>query len=221
MQPSSYRSDVLVILQLKVTLRGVRPPIWRRLEIASSTTLLELHHVLQGAMGWSNCHLHLFAQNGVFYGAPDRESGLPMRSEGLARVCDLLPAPRARLIYEYDFGDGWVHDVVVEARGEAQPDARYPRVTAGKRACPPEDVGGAYGYAALLEALADPTHDDHGRMIEWLGDAFDPDRFDVVSANDRLPTRQRVAHPDALLALALLLRARSGSTLFNAHSAQR
>lgn len=185
------------ILQLKVTLRRVRPPIWRRLEIPASTTLFELHHILQGAMGWTDSHLHQFVQNGVFYGAPDREFGLPMVSERQTRVGDLLPTVKARLIYEYDFGDGWEHEVVVEALLEAQPDARYPRVMAGKRACPPEDVGGAPGYAAFLEALADPTHEDHASMFEWIGGPFDAERFDVVSANDRLPKRRRVARPDA------------------------
>lgn len=186
-----------IILQLKVTLRLVRPPIWRRLEIPADSTLLELHHILQGAMGWTDTHLHQFVQNGVFYGTPDREFGLPMVSERKTRIGDLLSTVRSRLIYEYDFGDGWEHDVLLEALLEAQPDARYPRVTAGKRACPPEDVGGAPGYAAFLEALADPTHEDHASMLEWIGRPFDAERFDVVSANDRLSRRRRASRRGA------------------------
>ena len=185
------------ILQLKVTLRGVRPSIWRRLEIPTDTTLLDLHHILQGAMGWTDSHLHQFEQDGVYYGAPDREFGEPMVSERRTRVGDLLQAPKARLTYEYDFGDGWEHEVVVEARVEAQPDARYPRVTGGKRACPPEDVGGAPGYDAFLAAMTDPIHDEHASMLEWIGGPFDAERFDVISANDRIPKRRRVARPDA------------------------
>lgn len=185
------------ILQLKVALRRIRPPIWRRLEVSADASLFELHHILQAAMGWTDSHLHLFEQNGVYYGAPDREFGMPMVSERRTRIGELLPAARARLVYEYDFGDSWEHDVVVEAVGEAQSEARYPRVTAGKRACPPEDVGGTFGYIEFLEAIADPTHDDHARMLEWLGGPFDPERFDVVSANDRLPRRRRTARPDA------------------------
>lgn len=185
------------ILQLKVTLRGVRPPIWRRLEISTDTTLLEFHHILQAAMGWTDSHLHQFEQNGVCYGAPDRDFGQPMVSERRTRVGDLLPTAKARLTYEYDFGDGWEHEVFVEALLEAQPDARYPRVTGGKRSCPPEDVGGAPGYDAFLEALADPTHDEHASMLEWIGGPFEAERFDVISANDRLPKRRRLSRPDA------------------------
>lgn len=183
------------ILQLKVTLRHVRPPIWRRLEVRADSTLFELHRVLQGAMGWTDTHLHQFEQDGVRYGAPDREFGLPMRSERRTRVGDLLSAVKSRLRYDYDFGDDWQHDVVVEALLDEQPDARYPRVTAGKRACPPEDVGGPWGYAEFLAALADPHHEDHAHMRERAGDAFDAERFDLLVANDRLPGRRARAAP--------------------------
>ncbi|MBK6840694.1 MAG: plasmid pRiA4b ORF-3 family protein [Gemmatimonadetes bacterium] len=114
------------ILQLKVALRRIRPPIWRRLEVSADASLFELHHILQAAMGWTDSHLHLFEQNGVYYGAPDREFGMPMVSERRTRIGELLPAARARLVYEYDFGDSWEHDVVVEAVGRRNPRRDIP-----------------------------------------------------------------------------------------------
>ena len=179
------------ILQLKVTLRHIRPAIWRRVEVPAGLSLLDLHHVLQGAMGWTDSHLHQFEHDGLMYGPPDREFGEAMISERKTRVGHILDRPRARLTYEYDFGDGWEHEVVVEAMGEPVPDARYPRVTDGKRACPPEDVGGPSGYEDFLAAVANPEHEEHASMLEWIGGPFDPESFDVIVANDRVPRPRR------------------------------
>jgi hypothetical protein len=184
------------ILQLKVTLRYIRPPVWRRVEVPVDITLLDLHHVLQAAMGWTDSHLHQFEQGGLTYGPPDREFGGPVISERKTRVGQVLDRPKARLAYTYDFGDGWEHEVVVEAINDPAPDARYPRVTDGKRACPPEDVGGPPGYEEFLEAVTNPAHKEHASMIEWIGGPFDPERFDVIVANDRVPRRRR-ARPGA------------------------
>lgn len=101
------------------------------------------------------------------------------------------------LIYEYDFGDGWEHDVVLESIAEAESGLRYPRVIAGKRACPPEDVGGYSGYEEFVGAIIDPAHDEHESMLAWAGGRFDPEKFDVIAANDRVPKRRASARRNA------------------------
>jgi hypothetical protein len=118
-------------------------------------------------------------------------------SERRTRLSDLLHRPQDRLIYEYDFGDGWEHDVVLETLAEAQPTVRYPRVIAGKRARPPEDVGGFPGYAEFLAAIGDPKHEEHNSMLEWSGGPFDPEAFDLIAANDRVPKRRASRRRDA------------------------
>ena len=113
------------------------------------------------------------------------------------RLSDLLLRPKDRLIYEYDFGDSWEHEVTLERVGDALPDARYPRVTDGRRACPPEDVGGVPGYAEFVDAIRDPHHEEHASMLEWVGGDFDPEFFDLITANDRLPRRRTARRRDA------------------------
>ena len=185
------------IYRLKVTLRDIRPAVWRRIEVPADTPLFDLHRVLQGAMGWTNSHLHQFIHRGTYYGPPDRDFGTPTVSERRTQLHDLFHRPKDRLIYEYDFGDSWEHDVVLEAIVEPQPSVRYPRVIAGQRACPPEDVGGFPGYAEFLEAIKDPHHEEHERMIEWIGGRLDPEEFDLIAANDRVPKRRASRRRDA------------------------
>jgi hypothetical protein len=184
------------VFRLKTTLRNIRPAIWRRLEVPGDLSLFELHRVLQGAMGWSDSHLHQFIHRGTYYGAPDREYGTPTVSERHTRLADLLGRPKDRFVYEYDFGDSWEHDVVLEEIHDAQPGVRYPRVTAGKRACPPDDVGGYSGYAEFVAAITDPSHDEHDSMLTWIGGRFDPEQFDLLVANDRVPKRRTLARRD-------------------------
>jgi hypothetical protein len=185
------------IYRLKIALRGIRPSIWRRLEAPADLTLFELHRAIQGAMGWTDSHLHQFFHRGTYYGAPDREFGMPTVSERRTKLRDLLGQPKERLIYEYDFGDSWEHDVVLEAITEPEPGARYPRVIAGKRACPPEDVGGSSGYAEFVAAVTDPTHEEHESVVQWVGGPFDPERFDILVANDRIPKKRTSGRRDA------------------------
>ena len=187
-------TPITLLYTLKVTLRDIRPPIWRRIEAPAGLTLLELHHLLQVAFGWTDSHLHQFIHEGLHYGAPDREFGMPFISERRTRLGDLLMQPKQRLTYEYDFGDGWEHDVVLETIGEPGAGLRYPRVIDGKRACPPEDVGGVPGYEEFVAVLRDPMHDEHQGMLAWAGGRFDPEEFDLIDVNDRLP-RRRVLRP--------------------------
>lgn len=175
-------------LQLKVTLSGIRPPIWRRLVVAGDATLAELHVVLQVAMGWEDEHLHCFRIGDVRYG-PEADGELDDVDEGSVVVAEVLGAEK-RGTYEYDFGDSWEHQLLVEKTDPPVEVADVATCTAGRRACPPEDCGGIWGYANLLEALADPTHEDHEELLEWLGEDFEPEAFDVAAVNadlERLP----------------------------------
>ena len=171
------------VFRLKVTLRGSKPPIWRRFLVPGGITLKRLHDSLQAVMGWTDSHLHQFEADGVLYGTSDREFGVTRVSENRTTVDQLLRRPKDRLTYEYDFGDSWEHDVILEAVLPPRNDARYPIVEAGRRACPPEDVGGIYGYAHFLEVLANPKHPEHQEMREWVGGSFDPESFGVHEAN--------------------------------------
>jgi hypothetical protein len=168
--------------RLKITLRGMRPPIWRRIEVPSDVTLFELSAVLDAAMGWLGGHLHAYDADGVIYQLPDGfDSPFGRRAvdERKARLGKVLSTAGAKMTFDYDFGDGWQHDVIVEAIGPVEPNVTYPRCVTGRRACPPEDCGGAWGYGELLEILADPNHPEHAERLEWCGGAFDPDDFDV------------------------------------------
>jgi hypothetical protein len=180
------------IYRLKVTLRGSRPPIWRRIEVPSDITLAQLHDVIQLAMGWTNSHLHQFRRGSTCYGPDNTELDMPpQQNEKQVRLNGVLRKPKDRLAYEYDFGDGWEHDVVLERSAAGLPDAPQVRVTGGKGACPPEDVGGIGGYYGFLEAIKDPAHPEHDDMCEWYGDAFDPNAFDVEEVNKHFLARTR------------------------------
>jgi hypothetical protein len=171
------------VYRLKVTLRGSKPPIWRRFLVPAGITLKRLHDSIQAVMGWTDSHLHQFQKDGVLYGTSDREFGMTRVSENRTTVEQLLRSPKDRLTYEYDFGDDWVHDVMLEAVLPPGGDGRFPIVEAGRRACPPEDVGGVYGYAHFLEVLANPKHPEHAELMEWASESFDPELFDVQEAN--------------------------------------
>jgi hypothetical protein len=172
--------------QLKVTLTGIRPPIWRRLQVSSSINLRRLHDVLQAAMGWTQSHLYLFEVGDVEFGEPDEEFGMPIRSAKATPLRKIAPQPGAVFRYEYDFGDSWQHRIEVEKVLPPEPGASYPRCLAGKRACPPEDVGGIWGYEEFLQAIRDPEHEEHTAMLEWAGGAFDPEAFDRQAVNEEL-----------------------------------
>ncbi|MDG4766965.1 plasmid pRiA4b ORF-3 family protein [Solwaraspora sp. WMMD406] len=165
------------IFRLKVTLTDVTPSVWRRLLVPGGYTLDRVHRVIQHAMGWHDCHLHSFEIDGAQYGVPDPDGELLLRDELDVRL-DVVAGKGARLRYTYDFGDWWEHDVVVEDVSLAEPDVRYPLCLDGAGGCPPEDVGGAYGYAEFLAAVADPAHPRHADMIAWAGPRFDPHTFD-------------------------------------------
>jgi hypothetical protein len=171
--------------RLKITLRGSKPPIWRRFEVPSDITLARLHAVIQLGFGWEDCHLWVFETQAGRYGVADPD--LEIRSAVSKKLSAVADWPGDKLRYEYDFGDSWDHDIVVEAVQPAERDVAYPRCLAGKRACPPEDSGGTWGYSELLNTLANPRHENHTQVLWWLGISspadFDPDRFDLDQAN--------------------------------------
>lgn len=172
--------------QLKITLTGIRPPIWRRVQVSSSINLRRLHDVIQAAMGWTQSHLYQFQVGDVEFGEPDDEFGMPIRSAKSTPLRKIAPQPGAVFRYEYDFGDSWQHRIEVEKVLPPELGATYPRCLAGKRACPPEDVGGVWGYEEFLEAIRDPEHEEHEAMREWGGEAFDPETFDLRAINEQL-----------------------------------
>ena len=153
------------IYQLKVTLDEVEPPVWRQLEVPGDITIAKLHSVIQLAMGWLDYHLHEFRIGEVAYGEPDPEfdDDREVKDDRRARLSRAVHGAGVEFVYLYDFGDGWTHRVVVEHIRPPEPRIRYPRVLAGARACPPEDVGGPDGYVDFLEAIAYPKHSDQYR----------------------------------------------------------
>jgi hypothetical protein len=174
------------IYQLKVTMRGSKPPIWRRIQVAGDVSLGLLHHVLQAAMGWYDCHLHQFEANGINYSDPDQDYGLRMRNERIVRLDQVLPCIKDWFLYEYDFGDGWTHRITVEAIMPPEPGARYPRCLAGRRDRPPENCGGMWRYSKILEARKDPDHPDRDALREWMSYPLDPEAFNLDAINGRL-----------------------------------
>jgi hypothetical protein len=174
-----------MIYDLRVTLDGVEPVVWRRVLVPGGFTLDRLHRVVQFAMGWHDRHLHVFDVDGVQYGVPDPDGLLEVRDELDARL-DAVAFKGSRLRYTYDFGDWWEHEIAVEEVMPADPDGRYPMCTGGERACPPDDVGGPGGYRQFLAAYGDPAHPDHAAMRAWLGRDFDPAAFDAGPASTLL-----------------------------------
>jgi hypothetical protein len=176
------------IYQIKVALVGTRPPIWRRLLVPADLSLASLHDAIQAAFGWDGSHLHVFQTSYGDFGQPDRELGY--LNERPVNLEQIAPKTGDKLRYTYDFGDDWVHEIVVEKSFDRDPALAYPRCTGGRRAAPPDDCGGIWGYEQLLEALADPHHAEHEDRLDWLGleDAaeFDPAAFDLDEVNQAL-----------------------------------
>jgi hypothetical protein len=171
------------VYQVKVSLHDARPPIWRRLRLPSATTLAQLHQVIQAAFGWEDAHLHEFEVDGRRYSRPDFELQSDVADEGKVKLGDLVARPGTRLRYTYDFGDSWEHDLIVE--DILLPDGvRHAACLTGRRAGPPEDCGGVWGYKELCDILADPRHPDHAERVGWLGRPHDPATFnrDVINA---------------------------------------
>ena len=173
------------IVRLKVTLRGIRPPIWRRLLVPKTMRLDRLHFVLQIAMGWRGGHLHAFTIDGREYGDPAMLDHVENEKQ-----LTLGGIPRAgvkRFTYTYDFGDDWEHVIAIEKTEPPAAGQHYPVCVAGKRGGPPEDCGGVHGYMEMLEVLADPAHPEYKEYVERLEDeSFDAEDFPLDAINQTL-----------------------------------
>jgi hypothetical protein len=181
--------------QLKITIKGFKPPIWRRILVSDQITLLELHAIIQVVFGWTNSHLHQFEINDVFYGDPDDDeagwdepSWLETIPEWDARLKSLGLREGQRFSYVYDFGDEWDHSVLVEKIHPKEKGQPLPICIKGKRAGPPEDSSGPGGYENRIVAYNDPNHQEHHEALEWLGEDFDPEAFDLEAVNQYLRT---------------------------------
>jgi hypothetical protein len=199
---SSVHSDVLMPLwraeakrqkptdllyQLKTTLIDAQPAIWRRIQV-KDCTLDKLHEHIQTAMGWTNSHLHQFFVDGQLYGDPElmeeNFQELNYRDSTITLLSSILPKDdkRFQFRYEYDFGDGWQHEVLFEGRPEPEAGQKYPVCLEGERACPPEDVGGMHGYAEFLERIREGHDRERVETLEWAEGWFDPEEFDATTA---------------------------------------
>lgn len=159
--------------------------MWRRLEVSADTKLDELDEIIQTAMGWGGGHLSMFDfGRREFYN--DEEGALDMDGELMskAKLSQCLTGPNQKGLYTYDFGDDWRHEVLLEKILDAEKGVKYPRCTDGKRACPPDDCGGPWGYAEFLQTINNPKHPEHKSMLEWIGRKFDAEAFDVEGVNE-------------------------------------
>ena len=175
------------VYQFKITLKGTKPPIWRRILVPETYTFWDLHVAIQDAMGWEDYHLHEFTllspKTGrkVKIGIPsdeDADFGWEVLAEWNQKIAHYFSSENSKADYVYDFGDGWEHSIKLEKILPRETGVAYPRCIGGKRACPPEDCGGIGGYAEFLEAIGDPANELHEDMLDWVGGSFDPDDFD-------------------------------------------
>jgi len=218
------------VYEIRITLKGTKPPIWRRVSVPAGITLGQMHDVIQIVMGWTDSHLHHFilrdkslkpskdemakaalsmlrgdddAGEDVFsrmrgekYFVPKRtpfgdDTELDGQDEDAVTLAEVCPKAKSKLTYEYDFGDSWEHVIEVQKIVKAEEGVDYPVCLAGAGACPPEDCGGLWGYYDMLDALADPKHERHEELTEWLDGPFDPEAFDMDEVNKMLVEWQK------------------------------
>jgi hypothetical protein len=185
------------VYQLKITLLGIDPQIWRRIQVPSTVSLSSLHDLLQAVMGWTNSHLQ-FEKDGKYWGVPGDDGfddDIEVINESRVPVEQVLKAEGDSMVYVYDFGDDWRHDVVLE-KIVASDTPTKPVCLAGERRCPPEDVGGPHGYQEFLEVVFQPGHEEFEEYREWAGNPVHAEEFDVGTVNKTLsrmrwPVRQR------------------------------
>jgi hypothetical protein len=163
-------------------LAGINPVVWRRVLVPGAIRLAKLSEILLTAMGWTNSHLHAFRVGDKRYGMcfdeyPDEE----IDEKGVTVLQGLRE--ERRFVYDYDFGDGWEHDVIIEELTWSYFGLKFAVCIDGQNACPPEDVGGPGGYAEFLDAVSDPKHEEHESYLEWAGGSFDPTEFKLAATN--------------------------------------
>lgn len=189
------------VFQFKVTLKGSKPPIWRRIQVPETYSFWDLHVAIQDAMGWCDCHLHQFEfgnrndRGNSVIGIPSEEDTVKVFFDRDEPIVKWFKAERSKADYWYDFGDDWHHEVKFEKILQCERSVSYPQCIAGKRACPPEDCGGIYGYEELLRVINDPSDEQYEEMLEWVGGEHDPELFDVNEVEfDDPDERWRIAY---------------------------
>ncbi|MFA5657137.1 MAG: plasmid pRiA4b ORF-3 family protein [Dysgonamonadaceae bacterium] len=179
--------------QVKITLKGSKPSIWRQVLIPSDLSLPDFHKVIQTTMGWTNSHLHQFIKNRTYYAPKMPDDIFWDEADNVdyskLKISDLLKKEKEKIIYEYDFGDGWEHEIVLEKIENKVMDKKDVTCLKGKNSCPPEDCGGIWGYYDMLEILKDPDHEEYEDYSEWLGVDFDPTYFDIEEVNEMLGSK--------------------------------
>lgn len=172
-------SETPRIVQIKITLLDVEPPVWRRVQIPEDFPLHRLHDVIQAVMLWQDCHLHQFEVGDRIYGPPelgdDPVLGDRIFSERNTRLSTLIGRDIRQFLYTYDFGDQWDHAIEIEDILEPKPGIEYPILVDGRGRCPPDDSGGPAGFAEFLEAMTNEEHPDHEHILDWYGEPFDPE----------------------------------------------
>jgi hypothetical protein len=196
-----------LVYQFRITLVVVDPPVWRVIRVSAEYTLWDLHVAIQDAMGWLDCHLHEFRQSnrpggpGIRIGIPTDEeddfmTGAPLYPGWKVPLEEVFRIPGDMIYYLYDFGDGWDHEVLLEGVLMREKGVKYPQCISGARATPPEDCGGPPCYENLLDALADPSKEEHREILAWLGldrknaIPFDPVAFDIGMVKFTSPARR-------------------------------
>lgn len=182
--------------QIKIELMSSKPAIWRRVLIPSDMLLNDFHYLIQTVMGWTNSHMYQFVKGNVYYLEKDPEFGwdngddIDIRKKKV-KVSDLLQSEKDKIVYEYDFGDSWMHNIKLEKILPYDKTQKYPVCVAGKMNCPPEDCGGVWGYAHLLEVIGNPEHEEYADYEEWRMEDFDPEYFNVDEVNEMLHGKRR------------------------------
>ncbi len=175
------------VYQFKIILKGIKPPIWRRIQVPETYSFWDLHVAIQDSMGWTDTHLHHFEIVNPASGVKE-EIGLP-DEEGILdrdvltgwkkKIANYFMSTNDKAAYVYDYGDDWVHKIELETILPREKGIKYPTCIDGARACPPEDCGGPHGYETFLKAIMDPNHEQHEELLNWVGGDFEPEYFDV------------------------------------------
>ena len=177
------------VLQIRITLQHVEPPVWRRVLVPAGLSLRRLHETIQASMGWLSQHLYEFRIGERRYGVPlqdDLQFGKRAANDASVKLSSLVERGVERFRYIYDFGDDWWHEITIEEAKPGEPGIDYPMLIEGGRRCPPEDCGGPPGYEAFLEAISDPSHPEHAEALEWYGEPYDPEDIERETINAQL-----------------------------------
>lgn len=182
-------SKKIKIYQFKISLLDITPKIWRRIQVPENYKFSNLHDAIQDAMGWYDCHLHEFSLVNTKTGLKERIGMLDedddfepkLLDEAKIRISKYFSTENTKAKYDYDFGDNWEHEIILEKILSAEDGTKYPKCIAGKNACPPEDCGGIWGYESMLKIIQNPKHPEYKEQMQWLNGKFDPKEFDMES----------------------------------------